>query len=57
MGDKGEGGVKNLKKLVTSFMDGPLDGPYLLRIVPTYLLSGHLWTDPDDVEHQIFQNV
>ena len=25
MGDKGEGGVKNLKKWVTSFMDGPLD--------------------------------
>ena len=24
MGDKGEGGVKNLKKLVTSFMDDPL---------------------------------
>ena len=23
MGDKGEGGVKNLKKWVTSFMDGP----------------------------------
>ena len=28
---------------------------HLLRIVPTYLLSGHLWTDPDDVEHQIFK--
>ena len=25
MGDKGEGGVKNLKKWVTSFMDGPKD--------------------------------
>ena len=24
MGDKGEGEVKNLKKWVTSFMDGPL---------------------------------
>ena len=24
MGDKGEGGVKNLKMKVTSFMDGPL---------------------------------
>ena len=24
MGDKGEGGVKNLKKLETSLMDGPL---------------------------------
>ena len=24
MGDKGEGGVKNLKKWVTLFMDGPL---------------------------------
>ena len=24
MGDKGEGGVKNLKKWVMSFMDGPL---------------------------------
>ena len=24
MGDKGEGGVKNLKKCVTSFKDGPL---------------------------------
>ena len=23
MGDKGEGGVKNIKKWVTSFMDGP----------------------------------
>ena len=23
MGDKGEGGIKNLKQLVTSFMDGP----------------------------------
>ena len=24
MGDKGEGGVKNIKKWVTSFMDGPI---------------------------------
>ena len=23
MGDKGDGGVKNLEKIVTSFMDGP----------------------------------
>ena len=31
MGDKGEGEVKNLKKLVTSFMDGPYYNytPYL----------------------------
>ena len=27
MGDKGEGGVKNLKKWVTSIMDGPLSFP------------------------------
>ena len=27
MGDKGEGGVKNLKKRVTSFMDNPLYTP------------------------------
>ena len=25
MGDKGEGGVKNLKKWVTSFMDAPFE--------------------------------
>ena len=26
MGDKGDGGVKNLKKWVMTFMDGPLVG-------------------------------
>ena len=25
MGDKGKGGIKNLKKWVTSFMDNPLE--------------------------------
>ena len=29
MGDKGEGGIKNLKKYVTSFMDGPLSSTFL----------------------------
>ena len=32
MGDKGEGGVKNLKKWVTSFMDGPFH-----KIVDNYI--------------------
>ena len=37
MGDKGESGIKNLKKWETSFMDGPLvnicDGPPTVRWV------------------------
>ena len=33
MGDKGEGGVKNLKKLVT-LMDGPQINFYQLNLVP-----------------------
>ena len=32
MGDKGEGGVKNLKKWVTSFMDSPLEEKFLFSL-------------------------
>ena len=37
MGDKGEGGFKNLKKWVTSFMDGP---QVLIFDPSTLLISG-----------------
>ena len=33
MGDKGEGGVKNLKKWVMSFMDGPLRPEYEFEVL------------------------
>ena len=47
MSDKGEGGVKNLKKWVTSFMDGPLDVcfftvNYFCRKFPIYYYTYHL---------------
>ena len=35
MGDNGEGGVKNLKKWVMSFIDGPV--PLGLRAMPLQL--------------------
>ena len=46
MGDKGEGGVKNLKKWVTSFMDGPL-----LIMAYVYLLSCTMGPSINDVTH------
>ena len=36
MGDTGEGGVKNLKKWVTSFMKGALRHGQLSKVVYTY---------------------
>ena len=42
MGDKGDGGVKNLKKWVTSFMDGPLglsSSNTMIRIIFSLLVG------------------
>ena len=37
MGDKGEGGVKNIKKRVTSLMDGPLPHNLLMKCIELFM--------------------
>jgi len=32
-----------------------MDPTYYVKYQHIYWFSGHLWTDPDDVEHQIFK--
>ena len=39
MGDKGEGEVKNLKQLVTSFMDGPTEYNSFSKPNPFFLFN------------------
>ena len=37
MGDKEEGGVKNIKKWVTSLMDGPLPHNLLMKYIELFM--------------------
>ena len=46
MGDKGEGGVKNLKKLAMSFMDSPFAQIFSVRYPPKkrhHAEKWHIW--------------